>query len=343
MRPTIKSLLSFANPSTCPIVPLWPIGISTGVIWQLVFGLLLMLAGGESLVRGAIALAERFGISPLVIGVTLVGFGTSAPELATCIDAALRNAPGIAVGNVIGSNIANVLLILAVAALLRPIACHPHVIRRDGAAVLASGIVCTITVLFGYVDRWMGAVFLAVLTGYLIAATLDDRNQGKNEDEGRERASPTRPLLLDLSLLIFGLGGVLIGADLLVTSAIDLAERLGVSQATIGLSVIAIGTSLPELVTVAVASFKRQGDLAFGNVIGSNIFNVFGILGATALVQPITIPADVTDVDIWVMLGATLMLLLFAITNWRISRREGAVLLMGYFVYLGFLVRTMAF
>jgi cation:H+ antiporter len=189
----------------------------------------------------------------------------------------------------------------------------------------------------------MGAVFLAVLTAYLIAATLDDQKQEKAKEEERERASTTRPLALDLTLLVSGLGGVLIGADLLVTSAIDLAERLGVSQATIGLSVIAIGTSLPELVTVAVASFKRQGDLAFGNIIGSNIFNVFGILGATALVQPITVPADVTDVDIWVMLGATMMLLLFAITNWRISRREGAILLMGYLAYLGFLASTVAF
>ncbi len=308
------------------------------MILQLTFGLVLMLAGGESLVRGAVGVAERLGVSPLVIGVTLVGFGTSAPELAACVDAALRGAPGLAVGNVIGSNIANVLLILSIAALLHPIASRPRVLRRDGSVLLASAAACAAVVTFGQVGRWLGVVFLLILIVYLIAATLDDRRHESRAGDQERDAGDGLALPIGLTMVAFGLGGVLLGADFLVTGAIDLAQQLGVSDAVIGLSVVAIGTSLPELATAIMASLRRQGDLAFGNVIGSNIFNVFGILGATAVVTPIAFPDDVAGRDIWVMLAATGALLLFAVTSWRISRREGAVLLIGYVAYLGMLV-----
>lgn len=308
------------------------------MIWQLVFGLVLMLAGGEGLVRGAVTIAERLGVSPLVIGVTLIGFGTSAPELATCIDAALRGAPGIAVGNVIGSNIANVLLILAIGALLRPIASDPRALRRDGSALLVSALICAAIVMSGQIGRWLGGALLLLLALYLIVTAVDDHRQTektKNADgaktERREHAIP-----LALTLVAFGFGAIIFGADLLVTGAVDLAGRLGVSDAVIGLTVVAIGTSLPELTAAVVSSMKGQGEIAFGNVIGSNIFNILGILGATALVQPIDMPADVTWFDIGTMLGATAALLVFAITGWRISRREGALLLIGYVAYLGF-------
>lgn len=312
------------------------------MVWFTAIGLVLMLAGGESLVRGAVGLARRLGVSPMVIGVTLVGFGTSAPELATCIDAVLRDAPGIAVGNVVGSNIANVLLILATAALLHPIVCRPRELKRDGGVLLVSGIICAAVILIGRAERWLGAVFLLILIGYLIAAALDDRRQN-NGDAKEDAETGPRPLPLDLALLAFGIGGVIFGADLLVTGAVDLARWLNVSETTIGLSVVAIGTSLPELATAVIASLKRESDLAFGNVIGSNIFNVFGILGAAALTRPFTIPADLADVDLWVMLAATLALLVFAATGLRISRREGVVLLAGYVAYLGFLSGTLAF
>ncbi len=307
------------------------------MIWQLVFGLVLMLIGGEGLVRGAVALAERLGISPLVIGVTLIGFGTSAPELATCIDAALRGAPGIAVGNVIGSNIANVLLILAVGAVLYPIAAQRRSLGRDGSVLLASALVCTAIVMSGYIGRWLGAVLLISLAIYLIMTALDDHRQMAVRDDSGEARTDERPFAvpINLALLAFGLGAVLLGADLLVESAIELAGRLGVSDAVIGLTVVAVGTSLPELVTAVIASLKREGALAFGNVVGSNIFNSLGIFGATALVQPIDIPDDIARFDIWVMMAATIMLLVFAITNWRISRREGAILLICYIAYIG--------
>ncbi|MGI9498753.1 MAG: calcium/sodium antiporter [Geminicoccaceae bacterium] len=307
------------------------------MIWQVVIGLALMLAGGEGLVRGAVAVAARLGVSPLVIGVTLIGFGTSAPELATCIDAALIGAPGLAVGNVIGSSIANVLLILAAGALIHPIASQPRALRRDGPVLVVSALICAAVVMSGHIGRWLGAALLLGLIGYLILTTLDDRRRtegkGGAEDAGNEKSPNTLPF--DLALVVIGLGAVLFGADLLVKGAIDLAGRLGVSDALIGLTLVAVGTSLPELSTAIIASLKRQGEIAFGNVIGSNIFNVLGIFGATALVKPIDVPAEVVGIDIFVMLGATAALLVFAVTNWRISRREGAVLLIGYIAYLG--------
>ncbi|MGI9419015.1 MAG: calcium/sodium antiporter [Geminicoccaceae bacterium] len=304
------------------------------MIWHLLLGLVLMLAGGEGLVRGAVALAERLGISPLVIGVTLIGFGTSAPELATCIDAALIGAPGIAVGNVIGSNIANVLLILAVGAMIYPIASEPRALRRDGTVLVVSALVCAAVVASGHVGRWVGAALLSGLIAYLILTALDDhrRHRERRDDAVGSRSGAA---LFDLALAVLGLGAVLAGAHLLVKGAVELAGDLGVSEAVIGLTVIAVGTSLPELATAVTASIKRQGALAFGNVIGSNIFNALGIFGATALVKPIDVPADVVGFDIWVMLGATAALLVFAITHSRVSRREGAVLLAGYIGYLG--------
>ena len=295
-----------------------------------------MLVGGEGLVRGAVALAARLGVSPLVIGVVLIGFGTSAPELAACIDAALVGAPGIAVGNVTGSNIANVLLILAIGALLYPINAQPRAFRRDGSVLLAATLVFTLIAISGHAGRWLGAALVLALLIYLTWVILDDRRQPREGDQidfkPDERAFA---LPRDLALVVFGIGAILYGADLLVKGAVDLAAWLGVSDAVIGLTVVAVGTSLPELITSIIASIKRQGAIAFGNILGSNIFNVLGIFGATALVQPMDIPAEVAVFDIWVMLGATAALLVFAVTGWRISRREGSVLLTGYIVYLG--------
>lgn len=305
------------------------------MIWQLLFGLVLMLAGGEGLVRGAIALAERLGVSPLVIGVTLIGFGTSAPELATCIDAALIGAPGLAVGNVVGSNVANVLLVLAAGALIYPIACEQRALRRDGPVLIASALICVAIVLSGHIGRWLGSALLVSLFVYLTLAALDDRRQlAKLGVKDENRSEPAYSVPVSLVLVLLGLGGVLLGADLLVKGAIDLASLLGVSDTVIGLTVVAIGTSLPELSTAVIASLKRQGELAFGNVVGSNIFNVLGILAATAVVKPIEIPDDVAGFDIWVMLAASVALLVFAITHKRISRIEGGVLLTGYVIYI---------
>ncbi len=305
------------------------------MILSLLAGLVLLLAGGEMLVRGAVATAERLRVSPLVIGVTLVGFGTSAPELVTCIDAALQGAPGIAIGNIVGSNIANVLLILAIGALLSPFSCSPKAFKRDGAVIALSAIACTVVVISGSIGRPIGAALVLALVAYLIWTTWADRNGTKADTLPADPAEKRPSLAMNLGFVALGLGGIIYGADLLVAGAVDLAGRLGVSQTLIGLTLVALGTSLPELATTVVAAIKRQGDVAFGNIIGSNIFNSLGILGATAIVKPITIPAAVAAFDIWVMLGATAALILFAVTGWRINRVEGGLLLAGYAGYLG--------
>lgn len=305
------------------------------MILSVTLGLILLLAGGEMLVRGAVTTAERLRVSPLIIGVTLVGFGTSAPELVASISAVLEGAPGLAVGNIVGSNIANVLLILAIGALLSPFACSPDAFKRDGPVVALSAVACTAVLMSGHVSRMIGIALLITLIAYLVWATLADRQERATADEDDDGTDKKAHLGISLLLAAIGLGGVLFGADLLVAGAIDLAAHFGVSQAIIGLTVVALGTSLPELATTIIAAVKRQGDVAFGNIIGSNIFNSLGILGATAIVQPIAVPADAVTWDVWVMLAATAALILFAITNWRINRTEGGILLTGYVGYLG--------
>ncbi len=305
------------------------------MVLSLMLGLILLFVGGEMLVRGAVATAERLNVSPLVIGVTLVGFGTSAPELVTCIDAALQGVPGIAIGNVVGSNIANVLLILAISALLSPIACSPKTFMRDGPMVAFSAIVCTAVVMMGVIGRATGAVLVVLLIAYLIWATMGDKEAPAETDGEGDKAGDAKPgLVINLVIALLGLGGIVFGADLLVSGAVELAALMGISQTVIGLTVVAIGTSLPELATAIAAAIKRQGDVAFGNIIGSTIFNNLGILGATAMVQPFDIPSDVAAFDIWVMLAATAALILFAVTSWRINRVEGGILLAGYTGYL---------
>ena len=306
------------------------------MLLSLIAGFALLFVGGELLVRGSVATAERLRISPLIIGVTLVGFGTSAPELVTSIDAVIQGAPSIAIGNIVGSNIANVLLILAIGALLSPFACSPESFKRDGPVVALSAIACTAILLSGHVSRMIGTILLLTLIGYLIWTTLSDhREKGTTDLAAQETLTKSAGLGPHLLLAVFGLGGIIYGANLLVLGAIDLATHLGISETLIGLSVVAIGTSLPELATTVIAAIKRQGDIAFGNIIGSNIFNSFGILGTTALVQPIAVPDDVIAFDIWVMLAATAALILFSVTSWRINRFEGGLLLAGYAGYLG--------
>ncbi|HET6521484.1 MAG TPA: calcium/sodium antiporter [Geminicoccaceae bacterium] len=311
---------------------------------QLAAGFVLLLLGGETLVRGSVSVARRLGVSPLLIGLTLVGFGTSTPELITSLQAALVGSPGIAVGNVVGSNIANVLLILGVAAVMAPIACNPAAFRRDGTMLALSAVACAVAALGGTLGRVPGALFLALLAGYVVVTYLkerrapDDPSAAMHEHEA-DLAEPTpRALWLAVVFAVGGIALTILGARLLVAGAIGLATAAGISETVIGLTVVAIGTSLPELVTAVMASLRRQGDIAFGNIVGSNIYNVLGILGVTALVQPLTVPPEILRLDLWVMLAVTALLIAFAITGWRLTRTEGAVLLTGYVAYIGVVV-----
>lgn len=309
------------------------------MVASLLLGLLLLFAGGDLLVRGSVSLARRIGVSPLLIGLTLVGFGTSTPELVTSLEAALHGSPGIAVGNVVGSNTANILLILGLAALISPILCEPRAFYRDAAAVMLAALACLAVAMAGAMGRTAGGVFIALLASYLVYTYWRERRHRDASallHEQEAALAEPRPHVVWLSLA-FAVGGIALtigGASLLVNGAIGLAAALGTEDTIVGLTIVAVGTSLPELTASVVASLRRQGDIALGNILGSNIYNVLGILGATAVVHPLAVPAAILRFDVWVMLAATLLLILFATTGRRLSRIEGAVFLLAYAAYV---------
>jgi cation:H+ antiporter len=310
------------------------------MLWfYIVAGLVLLTIGAEGLIRGASSLARRFGLSELLIGVTLVGFGTSTPELVSSVGAALAGSPGVAVGNVVGSNIANILLILGLAALIAPITVGAAGFRRD-ALVLAVATLAAIGVSFsGEFGRIAGGVFLVALIGYLVWAYLTEKRAVEAHLLDVPHEKP-RPLAPSIVFTVGGLALLIVGAKLLVTGAIGVATALNVSEALIGLTVVAVGTSLPELVTSVMASLRGKSDLALGNIVGSNIYNIFGILGVTALIHPVAAPEEIVRFDNWVMLAATAALILFALTRNRIERWEGALLSVSYVAYIAYLATT---
>lgn len=303
-------------------------------------GLAGLIVGGEMLVRGSVSAAKSFGISPLVIGLTLVGFGTSTPELVTSLQAALSGSSGIAIGNVVGSNIGNILLVLGIAAAIAPLTVEPQAFRRDGTVMLAATGLCLAAVLTGDIGRVAGVALVASLAAYLGATLWSELRMRPTpaaavyEAEAEAVPGPDYPVGLSVGIALVGLAITILGARFLVAGAVSIAQAAGISETLIGLTIVAIGTSTPELVTSVIAVRKGQGEVALGNIIGSNIFNILGILGVTALVQPMVVPVEILRLDIWVMCAVTLILIAFARTGWRISRREGVVFLLGYAVYL---------
>ncbi|MFN4088492.1 MAG: calcium/sodium antiporter [Alphaproteobacteria bacterium] len=312
------------------------------LLLQLLGGFVLLLAGGEALVRGAVAIARRLGVSPFVIGLTLVAFGTSMPELVTSIEAALAGAPGIAVGNIVGSNIANVLLIVGVAALLRPLVCDPRGFYRDGSVLAGATLLCVPIALLGGADRPIGIGLVVLLLVYTVATYMldkrgDDPAAAVHSGEADVVGPGPRSLAVALLMAVGGIAVTVLGARLLVAGAVEIAREFGVSEAVVGLTIVAVGTSLPELTTAIVASLRGQSDVALGNVIGSNIFNILGILGVTAIVTPLAVPDEIVSFDLGVMVGVTAVLIFVAVSGWRVTRSEGLLLLAGYATYIGWL------
>lgn len=302
-------------------------------------GLVLLALGGELLVRGAVGMAARLGISPLLAGLTIVGFGTSTPELATSVQAALAGSPGIAMGNVVGSNIANILFILGVSALILPLSVNPRAFQRDSLALGGSALLATGAVLLGVIGLLPGLVLVACLAGYLWWAyqsekAADDDECHRHEAEADDRPVPpnTGPVVL-VGMIIAGLAAAIFGAGWLIEGATVIASAAGVSESVIGLTVVAVGTSLPELIACIVAVIRKHEDVALGNVVGSCIYNILGILGLTAIIKPIDVPAEIAQFDIWVMLGVTALLIVQLRSGWRLSRIEGALLVALYVGY----------
>ena len=302
-------------------------------------GLVLLVIGGDVLVRGAVSVARIAGISPLVIGLTLVGFGTSTPELLASVQAAAIGAPAIAVGNVVGSNIANVMLIMGVAALVSPVAADAPGVRRDMLVMAAATAAVLGLLMWGSVSRLAGAGLLGVLLVYTVGTILADKRDTAmrkiREGEAGLKETPIRiGLWAGIGLTLLGLVGVMLGARFLVHAAVELATRWGVSQSLIGVTVVAIGTSLPELVTAIMAAIKKESDVALGNIVGSNIFNILGILGVTALVTPIVVPHEIAVRDTWVLALSSLALVGVVLGLRHVPRALGFVFVVGYVVYI---------
>ncbi|SNY98234.1 calcium/sodium antiporter [Halomonas sp. hl-4] len=306
---------------------------------SLLAGIGFLTLGGEALIRGAVAGARRAGVSPLLTGLVVVGFGTSAPELVVSIDAAINQQPDIAVGNIVGSNIGNILLILGLCAIICPMTVQPQALRRDGVVMVAASLLFIGLAWGGALGRLDAGLFIAGLVGYLVWAYLSERQQTipaaeMHASEADEMTKLPKTGLTIIVALVLGLGLLIGGSQLLLYGAIGLAQAMGISEAVIGLTIVAVGTSLPEMAVSIIAALRRHADVAVGNILGSNIFNILGILGVSAFLQPLPIAARVGAFDQWVMLGAAGILMLFLYTGMRLSRVEGAFLLAGYIVYL---------
>ncbi|QYJ85877.1 calcium/sodium antiporter [Shewanella mesophila] len=303
-------------------------------------GFLILTFGAEALVRGASSLALKLGITPLVIGLTIVAFGTSAPELTVSLKSALAGNPGIAIGNVIGSNIANIGLILGITALIRPIQIQSQMVKRDIPIMIIASLLFLGLNSDENLSLLDGAILTSLLVSYLIFSYLSGKKADKEEISCIEISGPKplNPLIASLFILA-GISMLVGGGILFVDGAVELAGLFGISELIIGLTIVAIGTSMPELVTSVVAARKGESDIAIGNVVGSNLFNILGILGITALLHPIA-SSGLQLLDMGVMLILAIVLLPLAWTGMRIGRREGALLLVAYLCYLGYLINS---
>jgi cation:H+ antiporter len=304
----------------------------------LVVGLAVLILGGELLVRGASRIALRLKMSPLVVGVTIVAFGTSAPELLISIQAALAGSPDITMGNVIGSNICNLALVLGVTALIAPIPVNADSIKIDWPMTMGCSLLLYFLVQEGFVNDYEGIGFIVLLALYIFFIIRRSRkNHLSPEDLGIEVTAPTpsskKNMIKDVSLIAIGGAGLYFGSDWFVNSAKDLAIYMGVSERTVGITVVALGTSLPELVTSVVAAFKKETDMALGNLMGSNIFNILSILGITSLIAEIEVSEVIVNSDMIWMLGITLLILPFMALNKIVDRYEGLILVGIYLYY----------
>lgn len=314
----------------------------------LILGFVLLYYGAEWLVKGASEIAFRLGISALVVSLTVVAFGTSAPELLVSLSANLEDPPkgDMALGNIVGSNICNIALILGAGALVRPIVIHTQIIRREMPILLIISVGFALFLLDGGIARWEGAVLFAGILLYVWASIRQAKREPSHRqfeesaEEGIRAVTEQggKRILFDLLLVGGGLGVLIVGAKLLVLGGSNIARDFGVSEAVIGLTVVAFGTSLPELATSIVAAARKQGDIITGNAVGSCIFNILCVIGLASLIVPLNRTVELRDADLWMMLALTVLILPMMWSKRRLSRGEGVILLLiylGYYVYLG--------
>ena len=307
----------------------------------LVAGLVILIIAGDVMVRGAAALARHWGVPSLIVGLTIVAFGTSAPEMVVGVQAALIGQGDLAAGNVVGSNIANVLLALGLPALILAIPTNMSGVARNSfIALFAATLFVFLAFVHSPLMQWQGAILFGGIIAYLIfmfrlaKAGADDPilEEMTEIDEG-EDGLPTNTVK-SIVYVILGIVGLVIGGNLIVDNAVEIADGFGVSKTIIGLTIVAVGTSLPEIATVVVATYRGHPEVAIGNVLGSNVFNVFAVMGASALAGPIGIASNLKVFDFWVMLLSSLVLLLYVLRRQPIGRKTGGIFTLAYIAYV---------
>ena len=307
------------------------------LLLEIAFGFALLFAGGEFLVRAAVALARHLRVSRALIGLTVVAFGTSLPEAFVSLKAALIGAPGIAIGNVVGSNVANVLLVAGLGSVLATVTFKRGLLKRDGLALVVATVVFFGVATTGHIATPIAAIFLLSLIAYVVFSyRLERKDKDIADLHAREAADipDHRPPWQSLLILVAGFAGILLGAELLIGGAIEAAELAGVSQAVIGLTLVALGTSLPELAASAIAAWRGYGDVAMANILGSCLFNICGVLGVVGLVAPLPVVDEIIHFDNWILLGVTLCFVLLTALGTRIPRAVGGLFLLAYAAYI---------
>lgn len=307
-------------------------------------GLAMLFYGGDWLVKGAVSVAARLNMSTLLVSILIVGFGTSTPELLVSVQAALNGSPDIALGNVIGSNIANVLLIMGLAAMITPVLCTSKGVKRDSFVVLLSSLILLALSFLGMIPRSAG-FFMLLLMGIYIAYCIYEERKSETHDVEPldEDAQPLMPLWKSLGYCTLSIALLVIGARLLVDGATNVARTFGVSEAVIGLTLVAVGTSLPELAAAIAAAVRKHSDVVIGNILGSNLYNILGILGLTSVIMPIPFSEQMAKLDIWMMLATAIVLLpIVWFGEKKIGRMLGIMFLAVYLVYVGWLYTGMA-
>ncbi|AVR90087.1 calcium/sodium antiporter [Thauera aromatica] len=312
-------------------------------VLMFVLGLVVLVAGAELLVRGASRLAVSFGVSPLVVGLTVVAFGTSAPEMAVSVGSALAGSPDLAIGNVVGSNIANILLILGISALITPLLVDEQIIRQEIPIMIGVSALLVVMALDGRLSLLESAILFGLVLAYTVFLVVQSRRASKGVQDEFETELPTstwdRHWSVQLALIAVGLAMLVVGADWLVDAAVAFARAFGVSDLVIGLTIVAVGTSMPEIATSIVAALRGQRDIAVGNVVGSNVFNILAVLGAAGIASGAGLPVSeaARNFDLWVMLAVAFACLPIMITGREIARWEGGIFLGYYAAYTAWL------